>query len=89
MKDAELMAFLKDLTLLVQEKYNDTLGGQRAGESEADYQFRNGQNFAYYDTLDLIHAQLIAFDISTQGLEPRVPELGQRLLGKLKSLNKQ
>jgi hypothetical protein len=89
MKDAELIAFVKDLTLLVQEKYNDTLGGQREGESEADYQFRNGQNFAYYDTLDLIHSQLIAFDISTQGLEPIVPELSQRLLGKLESLNKE
>ena len=81
MKHAELIAFLKDLTLLVQEKYNDTLGGHREGESEADYQFRNGQNIAYYDTLDLIHSQLIAFGISTQGLEPLVPELGQRVLG--------
>jgi len=42
MQGAELMALLKDLTLLVREKYNDTLGGQREGESEADYQCSNG-----------------------------------------------
>jgi hypothetical protein len=80
MKQAEIMAFLKDLTTLVQEKYNDTLGSRREGESEADYQFRNGQNFGYYDTLDLIRAQLLSFGIPTQELEPVVPELGQPAL---------
>lgn len=79
MKHAELLAFLKDLTLLVQEKYNATLGACREGEEENDYQFRNGQNFAYYDVLDLIHSQLLAFDIPTQELEPVVPELGQAI----------
>ena len=82
MKHAELIAFLKDLTLLIQEKYNDTLGVHCEGESEAAYQFRSGQNFAYYDTLDLLHAQLLAFGIPTQELEPVVPELGQPALEK-------
>jgi hypothetical protein len=76
-KHEELMAFLKDLTCLIQERYNNTLGSSRDGENEADYQFRNGQNFAYYDALDLIHSQLLAFDIAKQELEPIVPELGQ------------
>ena len=82
MKHAELIAFLKDLTLLIQEKYNDTLGERCEGESETAYQFRNGQNFAYYDTLDVLHSQLLAFSIPTQELEPVVPELGQPILGK-------
>ena len=80
MKPAALIAFLKDLTPLIQEKYNGTLGPRHEGESEADYQFRNGQNFAYYDILDLLHAQLLAFGIPTQELEPIVPELGQPTL---------
>ncbi len=46
MKNTALIAFMKDLTLLVQEKYHDTLGPRPKGESEADDQFRNGQNFA-------------------------------------------
>ena len=81
MKHAELIAFLKDLTILLQEKYNDTLASRRDGESEADYQFRNGQNFAYYDALDLIHSQLLSFAVPMQELEPVVPELGRPALG--------
>jgi hypothetical protein len=77
MKHSDLVAFLKDLTILIQEKYNNTLGSRREGESEADYQFRNGQNFAYYNVLDLIHSQLLSFGIPAEELEPVVPELGQ------------
>ena len=82
MKHAELSAFLNDLTLLIQEKYHHTLGVRHQGESETAYQFRNGQNFAYYDTLDLLHSQLLAFGIPTQELEPVVPELGQPAMEK-------
>ncbi len=77
MKHAEFHAFLKDMLPLIQEKYDATLGPPHAGESEADYQFRNGQNFAYYESLDLIYSQLLAFGIPTRELEPVVPELGQ------------
>lgn len=77
MKHRELIAFLKDLTILIQEKYNDTLGPRREGESEADYQFRSGQNMAYYDTLELIHSQLLSFGVPARELEPVVPVLGQ------------
>lgn len=79
MKDTELLAFLKDLTLLIQEKYNATHGACREGEEEIDYQFRNGQHFAYYDVLDLMHSQLLVFGIPTQALGPVVPELGQAI----------
>ena len=82
MKHEELVGFLKDLTILLQGKYNDTLGSRRKRESEADYQFRIGQNFAYYDALDLIRSQLLSFGIPTQELEPVVPELGQPSLGR-------
>jgi len=82
MKHAELIAFLKDLTVLLQGKYNDTLGSRRKGESEADYQFRNGQNFSYYDTLDLIRSQLLSFGIPAREIEPLVPELGQPAHGR-------
>jgi hypothetical protein len=77
MKQTELIAFLKDLMPLIQEKYNRTLGPRQEGESEGDYQFRNGQNFAYYEALDLLYSQLLAFGVPTQELEPVVPELGQ------------
>ncbi len=77
MKHTELIAFLQDLAPLVQEKYNTTLGSRQADESEADYQFRNGQNFAYYDVLDLIQAQLLTFDVPIKALPSIVPELGQ------------
>jgi hypothetical protein len=80
MKQPELMAFLKDLTTLMQENYNDTLDPCRQGESEADCQFRLGQNFAYYDALDLLHAQMISYGIAAPELEPIVPELGQPAL---------
>ena len=65
---------------MIQEKYNETLGPRREEESETDYQFRNGQNFAYYQTLDLIYSQLLAFDIPAQQLEPVVPVLGRPAL---------
>ncbi len=52
-KHAELHAFLQDMLPLIQEKYDATLGPPHAGESEADYQFRNGQNFAYYESLGI------------------------------------
>ena len=80
MKQTELIAFLKDLMPLIQEKYNRTLGPRQEGESEGDYQFRNGQNFAYYEALDLLYSQLLAFGVPTQELEPVVPELGQPTL---------
>ncbi|HXH12140.1 MAG TPA: hypothetical protein VNP04_20535 [Alphaproteobacteria bacterium] len=80
MKHEELIGLVRDLTRLIQEKYNNTLGARREGESEADYQFRNGQNFAYYDVLDLIHSQLLAFGVERQELEPIVPELGQPVI---------
>lgn len=47
MNHAELIAFLRDLTLLIQEKYNGTLSERCEGESEAAYQFRNGQNLVH------------------------------------------
>ena len=80
MKHAEFIAFLKDLIPLIQEKYDGTCGPRHEGECEADYQFRNGQNLAYYETLDLIYSQLLAFDIPTQELEPVTPALGQPIL---------
>ena len=80
MKRTEIITLLKDLMPLIQEKYDNTLAPQHEGESDADYQFRNGQNFAYYDILDLIYSQLLAFEIPTQELEPIVPELGRPAL---------
>jgi hypothetical protein len=79
MSQVELLAFLKDLTVLTQEKYHTTLGPCREEEKEADYQFRIGQNFAYYDVLDIIHSQLLAFGIPAQELGPVVPEPGQSI----------
>lgn len=62
---------------LIQEKYDGVLRPRHEGESEADYQFCPGRNFADYELLDLLHAQLPAFEIPTQELEPVVPVVGQ------------
>ena len=73
----DLHGFLRDLFILIQEKYNESLAEAGEPAPEAEVAYRRGANFAYYDVLDLIRSQLIAFgyEEATSGFE--VPELGK------------
>lgn len=76
--DNQLKDFLGDLITLIQEKYNETLVAPE-DESVEDKCYRLGQNFAYYDVLDLVESQLLS-----QGFEPDLfgkisPILGEKI----------
>jgi len=73
----ELHRFLKDLFILLQDKYDESLTGESTPTSEADVAYRRGATFAYYDTLDLIRSQVIAFGYDEEAAEFAVPELGK------------
>ncbi len=75
----ELSNFLKDLITLLQEKYDQSHTEKQAGGTEADFAFQQGAGFAYYDALDLIRSQLIAFGYDVESLEPIVPHLGKKM----------
>jgi hypothetical protein len=57
----ELHRFLKDLFILIQEKYDESLVEEAKPRAEAETAYHQGVTFAYYDVLDLIKSQLIAF----------------------------
>ncbi|HYN25013.1 MAG TPA: hypothetical protein VES69_08200, partial [Pyrinomonadaceae bacterium] len=72
-----LHGFLKDLFVLLQEKYDESLAEDSKPESEADVAYRQGATLAYYDVLDLIRSQLIAFGYEEEASEFPVPEFGK------------
>jgi hypothetical protein len=74
----QMINFIKDLTTLYQEKYNETLCEEK-GESEQDKVFRLGSNFAYYDCLNILESQLKVFDYDTGIFGVITPELGKEL----------
>jgi hypothetical protein len=71
----EIKCFMRDLVVLLHEKYNDTL--QNETEKEEDKYFRIGMNHAYYDVLDLIQSQLIAFGFDVKHIGNITPELSK------------
>jgi hypothetical protein len=73
----DLHGFLKDLFILIQEKYNESLAEAGAPAPEAEAAYWRGANFAYYDVLDLIRSQLIAFGYVEATSEFVTPELGK------------
>lgn len=75
MTDEQLRAFVSDLVVLLKEKYNDSLPG---GRDLPDDAFNRGANFAYYDALDLIHSQLVAFGYDPGEFQAAAPVLGER-----------
>ncbi len=73
----ELHGFLKDLFGLIQEKYNESLLEESKPATEADAAYRRGVTFAYYDVLDLVRLQLIAFGHNEDASGFIVPEFGK------------
>ena len=73
----ELDGFLKDLAVLILEKYDESLAESKRLTAEADVAFQDGLNMAYYDVLDLIRSQLLAFGYEAAAAGIVVPELGK------------
>lgn len=64
------------MVCLIQERYNETLEAKE-NESPEDRAFRNGENFAYYDDLDLIESQLKVWDLNIKLIGKITPEFGK------------
>jgi hypothetical protein len=73
----ELHGFVKDLFVLIQEKYDASLAKEPAPESEIDVAYHQGISFAYYDVLDLIRSQLIAFGYNEEASALAAPQFGK------------
>jgi hypothetical protein len=74
----DLKYFIDDLITEIQEKYNDSLiNRQGSSGSDADIAYEQGRNMAYYDVLDLIQSQMIAFGFRERLKRQIVPELGE------------
>ena len=65
----------------MQEKYNDSLK-EADNENENDKAFRQGANFAYFDTLDIIESQLKSFSLIDSIPQQVLPILGQEINGR-------
>lgn len=68
MINKELENFLNDLVLILQEKYSQTLL-EGLNETQEEKYLKLGSKLAYYDALDLIKSQLIAFGYNTDTLK--------------------
>ena len=75
----ELNNFVKDLITLLQEKYDQSHAEKQRGDTEADVAFHQGAGFAYYDALDLIRSQLLAFGYDVESIEPIAPHPGKKI----------
>lgn len=73
----ELDGFLNDLVVLIQEKYDESLAESKRAAAESDVAFQRGLNLAFYDALDLIRSQLVAFGYEDAAAKVVVPELGK------------
>ncbi len=70
--------FLIDLICDIQEKYNDSLLPTK-GESSEEKNYRLGENFAYYEVLDLIESQLESFGLSAEDIGQIAPIFGEKI----------
>lgn len=76
--NTESVNFIKDNVLLLQEKYNESLAKINEADIKGeDSSFYKGQNFAYYDALDLIKSQVEAFGYNSNEVPVTVPEFGK------------
>jgi hypothetical protein len=57
----ECKGFIRDVVVLLQEKYNASLMSVSGCSLPDEAQYYSGANFAYFDALDLIRSQLLAF----------------------------
>ena len=70
--------FLIDLICEIQEKYKHSLLPTiEEGLEEKNY--RLGENFAYYDVLELIETQLKSFGYSEEDIGHIAPILGEKI----------
>lgn len=76
--NTESVNFIKDYVLLLQEKYNESLAKINEADIKGeDSSFYKGQNFAYYDALELIKSQVEAFGNDSKEMGITVPEFGK------------
>ena len=76
--NTESLNFIKDHVLLLQEKYNESLAKINEADIKGeDSSFYKGQNFAYYDALELIKSQVEAFGYNSKEVPVAVPEFGK------------
>lgn len=65
----EFCNFITDYVALLKEKSEQSLAQVQSCGSDADTAFLQGANFAYYDALDLLKAQLESFDYQAESIE--------------------
>ncbi len=76
--NTESVNFITDHVLLLQEKYNESLAKINEADIKGeDSSFYKGQNFAYYDALELIKSQIEAFGYNSKEVPVAVPEFGK------------
>jgi hypothetical protein len=73
----ELRGFLKDLFILIREKYDASSAEASGPAADADAAYRRGAAFAYYDVLDLMRSQVIAFGYDEEAVAFAVPVPGR------------
>lgn len=75
----DLVRYLGDLVVLVQDRYNQSLQECHT-ENDVSTDFVKGANLAYYEVLDLVRNQLIAFGYDLDAFGPIVPIMGRPIV---------
>lgn len=79
----EFCNFIMDYVALLKEKSEQSLAQSQSYDSDADAAFSQGANFAYYDALDVLKAQLESFGYQAESIElfaakqSSLPQLGK------------
>lgn len=75
----QLNNFIRDLVIILQEKYNDTVHqSEQEKESIVENAYRLGSNTAFYDVLSLIETQFKVFGYNADAIGEITPALGQK-----------
>jgi hypothetical protein len=77
----QLHGLLKDLFILLRDKYGESLVEETEAGSASDAAYRQGATFAYYDALALIRSQLIAAGYDEEASRLSMPEFGKPYRG--------
>lgn len=68
---------MDDLIKIIQEQYKNSEIASEKVTAEIDAAFYQGKTMVYYDVLDIIRSQLIAFGYDPEALGSFVPELNE------------